>query len=524
MIRWCLAFWLLAMASPAWAGTVRFGVFAGNDSGKDGQVELKFATSDARKMRDLFVSWGQIRTDHAHLLQDQSRSKLFLSLASVKKSIDEEKAAGNRTELVFYYSGHGDEKGLQLGSSLVSHDDLRQWLEATGADFRIAFLDACRSGAAIRSKGGVRGPSYAFVLGLDQVEGTAIVTSSAAAEYAQESDEIGGGFFTHYLHTALLGAADANTDGEVTLSETYAWVHSETAFESRNTAGTQTPSFEFELSGSGEFALTRLEKESASIRFPGGIDGTLSVWDEERKRYVAEVNGTLPTKIAVRPGEYYVHRRMPGWVDEAVYAIDAGENAQVAEGDLSARPYEDTASRGDLARQIRRASMPNLSFHLLAGGRGFGANSIYQRQYLPAHAVFGVEWRQRTRYFLYWGLDVLGGQGKGELTFDELGSADVLVSSFSAAGNVGYSPSFKVFTFGVGLRTELIVFSRSFVHMDEPTQTTVAPAPGGSLWVGFKVGHFSADLCLNGMILPVQWDESGFPSYGEFLLRAGYQL
>ena len=60
------------------------------------------------------------------------------------------------------------------------------------------------------------------------VEGHAFLTSSSADEAAQESDRIGGSFFTHYLITGLRGGADANADGKVTLGEAYQFAFAET--------------------------------------------------------------------------------------------------------------------------------------------------------------------------------------------------------------------------------------------------------------------------------------------------------
>ena len=44
----------------------------------------------------------------------------------------------------------------------------------------------------------------------------------------------------------------------VTLTEAYAWVHSETSFRTRETPGTQTPSWDLDLAGAGEIVLTDL--------------------------------------------------------------------------------------------------------------------------------------------------------------------------------------------------------------------------------------------------------------------------
>ena len=44
---------------------------------------------------------------------------------------------------------------------------------------------------------------------------------STSSDASQESDEIGGSYFTHYLVSGMRGAADANGDQLVTLAEVY---------------------------------------------------------------------------------------------------------------------------------------------------------------------------------------------------------------------------------------------------------------------------------------------------------------
>jgi uncharacterized caspase-like protein len=55
--------------------------------------------------------------------------------------------------------------------------------------------------------------------------GEVVITSSSADELSQESDEVGGSYFTHYLLSGLRGAADTSGDGEVTLDEAYRYVY-----------------------------------------------------------------------------------------------------------------------------------------------------------------------------------------------------------------------------------------------------------------------------------------------------------
>ncbi|MFT4624311.1 MAG: hypothetical protein ACI8PZ_002970, partial [Myxococcota bacterium] len=375
---------IAALAAPA--EERRWGVFVGNNHGAPTDLPLHFAVSDAKKMRDLFVADGGVRLSDATLLADTTRRGVDKALARIHSEIVAARNDGQATSVVFYYSGHADDEGLHLGASELPWDSLRSALDDTGADVRLALFDACQSGAALRAKGGQRGAAFDFAVQVERTQGTAILTSSAASELSQESAEVGGGFFTHYLHTALIGAADGDGDGQVTLHEAYAYVHGETAFGTRGAAVTQTPSFDLDLTGAGALVLTQRGAKGASLVFDA-VDGTLAVWDAARRRYVAEVDG--PANLTVERGTYYVHRRLPGWVDEARYELDVGESVLVALGDFTAVAYDDTAARGELARQERRATRPALSLRLATGARGFGGT--VDQQYLPGHAVAGVQ-------------------------------------------------------------------------------------------------------------------------------------
>src|SRR5216684_1201361 len=91
-------------------------------------------------------------------------------------------------------------------------------------------------------------------------EGAVFLTSSSASEDSQESDDIKGSFFTHALVSGLLGAADENGDGRVTLDEAYRYAYEATLrASSRAWAGVQHPTFEYEVRGMGDVVLAALE-------------------------------------------------------------------------------------------------------------------------------------------------------------------------------------------------------------------------------------------------------------------------
>ncbi len=521
---------LATFSTPALAAEdVRIGIFVGNDEGGASQQRLRFASSDAQKMRDVFIEYGGIDKKNAILLQNENSRKIEDTLTEVKNQIRVGKASGHHTVLVFFYSGHGDANALNIGARDLEHERLRELLELTGADVRVAMLDACQSGAAVRTKGGTRGPSYAFDLKTTAAKGTAFLTSSARDEFSQESSELAGGFFTHYLASGLQGAADVNGDGDVGLGEVYEYVYSETAFATRRTTETQTPTFDFDLTGSGDLWLTRLEAASSWLVFDGGMPGAYSVWDENRKRYVAEVNGAEPARIALRPGTYYVHHRMPGWVDEAEFVLADGDSTTVGDMDFMTLAYEDTAARGDIEKLVRKANRPDVAVRLAGGIRQFSEKSTYNRQYFPKHNVAGIDVRVTPLTgHLYFGGDVLSGGRGAILVLPEVPDKDVWVQSTSVGAAFGAATGRNLVRAGIGLKAEAVVFSRRFDSAggsEAISQGTFAIAPGLNTWVGVSHGRFVWDLNWNLMVLPTRWDDAPrSPAYTEFVSSIGWRF
>ncbi|MFT6144865.1 MAG: hypothetical protein ACJAZO_002013 [Myxococcota bacterium] len=510
--------------ATALAGDLRVGLFVGNDSGAASQDPLLFATSDAEKMRERFIETGGIREDNAVLLADESRRDVVEALRGLRLKVEQAEADGDDTLVIFYYSGHGDAAGLQMGTSTLLHEELRSLLDATKADVRIAILDACQSGAAVRQKGAVRGPAAALAVDIDRVRGTAFLTSSAANEFSQESAEIGGGFFTHYLHTALAGAADLDADGTVSLAEAYAFVHTETAFSTREAAEQQTPTFDLDIVGSGDVWLTQLDADTARLSFPGDMPGTYAVWDDSRRRYVAEIEGSTPTTVAVPAGVFYVQHRLPAFVEQAQYVVDDGQTSVVSLGDFAAVAYHDTASRGPLERQIRRAKMPDLQLQAVFGSRGFG-NNVTGNQYLPAHALAGVRARWLRDSGPYVDVDILGGGGNGVLALPQVGAVDIHMQSTSFGAGIGFATKPNIVRAGIGARAELIGFARDFPDGEAESQSLFRPSFGVEPWAGIHYGRFSFDVGMAYMLLPTRFDDrSNWPIYGELTARTGIRF
>jgi len=513
------------LSTLAMAADVRFGLFVGNNHGAMGEPPLVFAESDAEKMRDLFVRYGGMTNKEAWLVKGATARGLRTEVEKLTLRILEHTSDGERVTLVVYYSGHGDDESLHLGTTRLPHADLRDLVEQTGAQVRIMMVDACQSGALVRRKGGKRGPPMAFAAPVvESMQGTAILTSSAASELSQESSQIGGGFFTHYLHTALSGGADLDRDGLVSLSETYAWVYAETAFRTREAPETQTPHGDFDLSGAGDVVLTRLEAASARISFLGDLEGAYSVWDESRRRYVAEVDGSQPLLLAVTPGSFFVHKRMPGYVEEAHVDVRRGETRSVIAEDFTVVSYEDAASRGDIERQVRRSRIPDLALRFAVGSRAFGGQN-YGARYFAPHPVAGLEARFYSHNKSYWGADVYTGMATTAWEFDGLPPVQSLQSTSSVLGVIGYATRPALIRAGIGARGGLVWASREFPDLDVPRQTSVGLGMGTNTWVGVHYGRLVTELQLDITLMIVNWENNeGWPIFSDTLLSVGYRF
>ena len=149
--------------------------------------------TDAERFARVMVELGGVSAANQIVLKEPKLRELLDALDTLSLRVRESVRLGaadeSRTEIILYYSGHADEKGLLLGEDRYSYRSLRDRLDLIPADVRIAVLDACASGAFTRIKGGRARPAF-LVDQSANMRGHAFLTSSAATEAAQESDRI----------------------------------------------------------------------------------------------------------------------------------------------------------------------------------------------------------------------------------------------------------------------------------------------------------------------------------------------
>ncbi|MEL6545339.1 MAG: caspase family protein, partial [Myxococcota bacterium] len=301
-----LATVVCAIPSQA-SGAKRLALLVGvNDGGAEREV-LRYATSDAAAVAGIFETLGGVARDDQTLLFNASRAELLMAMQDIATQVQSHRDAGERTELIVYYSGHSDEDGLLLGEQRLSYRELRTWLDTVPAEVRIAILDSCASGALTRLKGGKRKPGP-LRLNETDVRGYAYLTSASATESAQESDRLQGSFFTHYLVSGLLGAADFSNDGTVSLNEAYQFAYAETLARTENTqSGPQHASYDIRLNGAGDVTLTDLRVRDSGFSLDEDIAGRVFINGEDRK-VVAELRkfGGDRVELSVPSGDYEI--------------------------------------------------------------------------------------------------------------------------------------------------------------------------------------------------------------------------
>ncbi|MEZ4469172.1 MAG: caspase family protein, partial [bacterium] len=331
-------------------------VAIGNDTGRAEEAELAYAERDAARFVEVMRQVGGVAASDVVLLTGGDVGAVRQALAAVEGRL------GGEDVLVVYYSGHADAAGLHLGDETLPYEELKRQVSEAPAAVRVLILDGCRSGGLTRVKGAKAAEGFALSLEdrLD-VQGLAVMTSSAAGEDSQESDALEGSFFSHHLMAAMLGAGDADRDGRVTLTEAYAYAYRQTLRASGRTATLQHPTYAYDIRGRGDLVLARLDAGRGLGRLRLAVPGTWLVRDGDeagpvRLEVTTEEAGVA---VVVPAGAYFVQARQRDHLREYQAVVAA---AQVT--DLAAEPFEQVA----YARLVRKGAAPAAQGVVVLGG------------------------------------------------------------------------------------------------------------------------------------------------------------
>ena len=425
-------------AASAPAPTRRFAVVAGANRGPADRVALRYAVADADRFAKVVTGMGGVASEDCVVLREPTRLAFLDALAAVKTRADAARATGGRVDVIVYYSGHADDRGLMLGREMLPYTELRSALSDVAADVGITILDACASGAITRLKGGRPYPAF-LTDASSQVKGYAFLTSSSENEAAQESERLQGSFFTQALLTGLRGAADVSGDGQVTLGEAYQFAFAETLAQTTSTqGGAQHPAYDIKMAGTGDVVLTDVRQTSSSLVFGPDYDGRFFVLGP-RRQLVAELLKPYgrTIELGLEPGEYEVYFEQEQKLLSTQVKLVDGERQELARQDLHPTKRAPTRSRGGAELPARDPLHGRTRVQIGFGVTQISASSTvtHDRVYL-GHGWQGASIMHWVRPDLALALDL----GVTDLTVESTPTTDRTSGTFAFLAGARYYP------------------------------------------------------------------------------------
>ncbi len=387
---------LALVVAMALSQAPRLALAVGSNEGAAGRDALWFAEADAQRFADALIELGQFRPEDVTVLKHPTSAGLTRALVELA-----EKARTARAPplIIVYYSGHADPTGLELGPERFLYGDLSNALAAMGEGVRVAVIDACHSGALTQVKGARPAPLDFEVVREPRADGLAFITSSSASEKAQESAQLGGSFFTHHLVAGLRGAADADGDGRVTLTESYRYAYHRTLTTTSESGATpQHATWAMKMSGKGEVVLVDLREAHAWLGFLAGPGRSFLVTNEKTGEVVAEVaTGAEAMKVALPEGRYRIERLAPAPRLSGSVELPANGGVTLDEAKLTEVPVLAARAKGDVeARRTFIGPEVWLASPVLTNfGAGYGVGLSFRQDFPFVSVMLGLSYSQK---------------------------------------------------------------------------------------------------------------------------------
>lgn len=435
---------LVAQPEPA----RRVALLVSHPFGGDELTPLRYTGNDVGRMRDVLRMSGGFAESDIVVVQGEDANRLRERFRAMRDRLKNET---RETLFLFYYSGHAKDGELRLGDTRLPLAEVKRLLESSGASLRIALLDACRVGSITRLKGAtVSAPVDIAVDDSTMQSGQVLITASSDDEDAQESDEIQGSFFTHYLTSGLRGAADSDRDNRVTLSEAYGYAYDNTVARTVATrGGTQHPTFRFDMRGTGDVTLARTDSVTSGVTLPASSAGDFVIFDTKHRLVVAELTKEAgrAVNVGVVPGEYVVKKRESDRVLLAKVTVRKQAFAEVNAANMQALAYADDYAKGATvtAEQVRKGKLGVLLSAEL-GAQTFLSAPV-RDGYIPTVGLLRLSLDLRNVLTMNVGLRFDVGLGSS-------GEKGVAIRD-PQLGDLGADAKVDVFTSGVALTGEL---------------------------------------------------------------------
>jgi uncharacterized caspase-like protein len=220
---------------------------------------LQVCIKDVVATREQLLAGG-FEAERIRLLADTTpelptKANILTALKSVADATEQDDL------LLFYYSGHGDEKDgvaylvardgryLVLEDTAVPVARVTAIMEAAPARAKVLLLDACHSGADIGGKGPKKMTPEFIRRVFEEAVGLAVLASCTQGQLSYEWRKEERSVFTHYLLEALRGSADNDEKGFVTVQDTSRHVANGVKLWASQHNVSQTPTLQYTVIG-----------------------------------------------------------------------------------------------------------------------------------------------------------------------------------------------------------------------------------------------------------------------------------
>jgi hypothetical protein len=310
----------------------RIAIVVGANGAPAGRKPLLFSHRDAETMAEVLASVGGFRREDVVLLEDPSPGTLVKAVEGALARL----ADRPHSLLYFYYSGHADDGILYPGGQALSMASLKRIIDEAHVATKIGLVDACRGGGWTRAKGLVPDAPFAvhWPVTMDS-EGSVLIASSSGQESAHESDHLQGSFFTVHFAAGLRGAADANGNKQVTLTEAFEYARERTIRDTvRLASETQHPSYAVNLRGRSDLVLAEIDASPTTVQVDQS-EGPLQIIHAASGVEMVEIPaGKREIRVAVPPGRYLIRKSTPAGNLVQEITVSAGIRNHVDERDL----------------------------------------------------------------------------------------------------------------------------------------------------------------------------------------------
>lgn len=238
-------------------------IIANTEYTDSGLAQLTAPGKDAKDFARVLQEKDLCGFDHVSVLLNQTS-------ATVNEAIDDFFYQKKPDDLLLlYFSGHGvrDELGKlylavkntnrhRLRVTAIKSDFIKESMDQSRSRRQVLILDCCNSGAFAQGAKSAIGTSIGTATAFEGGYGRIVLTASDATQIAWEGDKIIGetqnSLFTHYLVKGLLGEADRDGNGQITVDELYDYAYEQVKLATPN----QTPS-KFSSKQQGEIILRK---------------------------------------------------------------------------------------------------------------------------------------------------------------------------------------------------------------------------------------------------------------------------